>query len=344
LLALEKNWQGSLHTNQNIEPTLTHFQNLEKSLRPADLRNWRVQQALLRAYYDAYTRRRLLFETELEQRAMQLLRTAPKAGAEPSLTAAEKVLAKSATGSPFEPLRTRIFELGEALFQSIGMQLSVEKYKAIAVDRGACLDTLDFPLNNRVWLVEQFARIRKLPSEMEQLQSITSILSWSDPGPGGFYDDLGNPASQPHLVRKLAFEQDPGAMQSPRSDFEEDLVVDEPDEKSGQARRLSWVDHAEALYDAPLQMRYTGLDTHASYKLRVIYGGDSFKRNIRLVAGSDIEIHPYITKPRPITPLEFVLPPAAIEQGELLLSWFAEPGLGGNGRACQVSEVWLLRQ
>ena len=53
------------------------------------------------------------------------------------------------------------------------MQLSVELYQAIAVDRGASLDTLDFPLNNRQWLVEQFARIRKLPSESRTAQSIT---------------------------------------------------------------------------------------------------------------------------------------------------------------------------
>ena len=45
------------------------------------------------------------------------------------------------------------------------MQLSVERYQAIAVDRGASLDTLDYPLNNRLWLEEQFARIRKLHSD-----------------------------------------------------------------------------------------------------------------------------------------------------------------------------------
>ena len=49
------------------------------------------------------------------------------------------------------------------------MQLSVPKYKAIAVDRGANLDTIDYPLNSRFWLKEQFAQIRGLPSEAERL-------------------------------------------------------------------------------------------------------------------------------------------------------------------------------
>ena len=52
--------------------------------------------------------------------------------------------------------RARVNELAEALFQSIRMQLSVEKYGAIDVNRGANLDELDVPLNNRVWLKRSF--------------------------------------------------------------------------------------------------------------------------------------------------------------------------------------------
>ena len=45
--------------------------------------------------------------------------------------------------------RARTFELAEALFQSIRMQLSVVRYQAIAVGRGANLDAIDYGLNNR---------------------------------------------------------------------------------------------------------------------------------------------------------------------------------------------------
>lgn len=344
LLALEQNWRGSLLTNQTVETTFLQFQDLEKSAAPADLRNWRLQQALLRAYYDAYTRRRLLRETELQERAFEKLRNAASIGTFPAMAAAEQVLEEAKQEKVSPDCRQRIFELGEALFQSIGMQLSVEKYKAIAVDRGACLDTLDYPLNDRVWLKEQFTRIGKLPSEAERLRAIESLVHWTDPGPGGFYDDLGNPSRQPHLVCGGGFQSDPGAIDSPRSDFEEDLVVDEPDERPDGARRMSWMDHAETLYDAPLRMHYSGLDPAAQYRLRVVYAGDSPKKKMRLVAGRDLEVHPLIPKPFPYRPVEFVIPSAATAQGELTLSWFAEPGLGGNGRSCQVSEVWLLKQ
>jgi hypothetical protein len=46
----------------------------------------------------------------------------------------------------------------------------------------------------------------------------------------------------------------------------------------------------------------------------------------------------------PVRPLEFDVPGEATATGELTLSWSREPGLGGNGRGCQVSEVWLIRK
>ena len=169
-------------------------------------------------------------------------------------------------------------------------------------------------------------------------------MNWTDPGPGSFYDDLGNVARQPHLVVPFTFEEDPERMRSPRIDFEEDLVLDSPDESAGAPRRIAWIDHAESLYDAPLQLHYSNLDPEAHYKVKVVYGGDNPKRKIRLLANKTIEIHPYIQRPIPFKPLEFSVPPDATKQGELTLAWFGEPALGGNGRNCQVSEVWLIRE
>ena len=90
-------------------------------------------------------------------------------------------------------------------------------------------------------------------------------------------------------------------------------------------------------------MRYNHLDPHAAYKLRVVYGGDR-ARKVRLVTGDGLEIHPYLAKPPEGGPQEFDIPPAATASGSLTLHWTREPGLGGNGRGCQVSEVWLIRK
>src|SRR5207244_4280917 len=98
---------------------------------------------------------RLLYESRLEDAAMGELRRAPRVGSLAALTAAENTLDRALTEPVAEDLRARVFELGEALFQSIHMQLSVSRYKAIAVDRGANLDTIDRPLNDRVWLQDR---------------------------------------------------------------------------------------------------------------------------------------------------------------------------------------------
>jgi len=343
LLGLERNWNGPLAANPEVERTFQKFQEMERTAAPRDLRNWRFQQALFRAYFDAYTKRRLKVEESIESRAIMGLSAASETGAESALAKAEAALAGAAAPAN-DPLRTRIFQLAEALFQSIGMQLSVAQYRAIGVGRGASLDTLDFSLNNRVWLTNQFAQIRKLEGESNRLNAIAAIVNWTDPGPGGFYDDLGNTARQPHLLTGLGFQQDPASFDSPRVNFADEPLIPEPGGSFASARRTSWWDHEEALYDAPLQMAYTNLDATAHYSLRVVYGGDGYARKIRLVANGTVEIHPLIEKPIPFKPLEFSIPAEATRGGKLILSWTAEPGLGGNGRACQVSEVWLLRK
>jgi hypothetical protein len=333
LLALERNWQGPLAANEGVATTLQQFQAMERDATSQERLNWRFQQALYRAYYDAYIRSRLLYENGLEAQAMERLREAVRTGALPALAEAEANLDRAVTHPVAQAVRARVFELAEALYQSIRMQLSVERYQAIAVERGANLDSIDVPLNNRVWLKQRFAEIRLLPEEAARLKAIETILNWTNPGPGGFYDEPGNPARRPHLLPGTGFEADPGAYESPRVGF-----------ATGNTGRIAWSRHAETLYDAPLQMRYTGLEPGASYRVRIVYAGDSPERPIRLVAGERVEIHPPMAKPRPTQPVEFDIPAAAIVHGELLLTWTGEPGRGGNGRGCQVSEVWLIRR
>jgi hypothetical protein len=107
---------------------------------------------------------------------------------------------------------------------------------------------------------------------------------------------------------------------------------------------VSWWTHAESLNDAPLVMRYPELDPEARYELRVVYAGDTPGPRIRLETGEGIEVHPLIERPVPFRPLTFPVPPRATAAGSLELCWYREPGLGGNGRGCQVAEVWLIRK
>jgi glycosyl hydrolase family 20 len=348
LLALEGNWVGPVLTNRGINTTLQQFQTMERGAAPRELADWRFQQALYRAYYDAYVRSRLLYETALEEQALEKLRAARRTETLVAMNEAEKILDRAVTEPAAQDLRARVFELGEALFQSIHMQLSVEKYQAIAVGRGANLNTIDFPLNNRLWLKQQFGEIRKPAPESERAKRLDEIVNWRNPGPGGFYDDLGNLTQQPHLIRGPGFEKDPSLLESSavsivqsdgtlaaNSDFE---LVGMGAQPSGP---ISWWDLAETYYDTPLQMRYTGLDRNSQYKIRVVYAGDQ-QREIRLVADGKFEVHPLIKKER--RPLEFEIPLAATADGELNLSWYQASGSRGAGRGCQVAEIWLIKK
>ena len=152
--------------------------------------------------------------------------------------------------------------------------------------------------NDRLWLRDQFARLRSLESEADRIRGIEAILHRTDPGPGGFYDDLGNLRRQPHLVHATDYAADP--------DFRHSSLV-------GFGSRagwpLAWCQNAQTLHDAPLQMRYDGLDGKARYKVRVVYAGDSFRNLIRLDA-DEHQVHDWFKKPDPPVPVEFDVPAA----------------------------------
>ena len=335
LLRLEQNWRGPLLANEGVDTTLAVFREMESTATPQQKANWRFQQALYRAYYDAYTRVRLLDEQSRERRALGQLRSATALGTLAAIDAAEQELLITPANRAGQELRSRVFELAEALFQSIRMQLSVPRYQAISVGRGANLDLIDMPLNNAPWLVSRFAAIRKEPEPSKQQQMLHEILHWTSPGPGGFYDDLGDPENQPHVVRTSAFEDDPTMRSSPTTGFS--------GFRANVDGRLSWWRVAETLYEKPLEMRYTNLDPAAQYRVRVIYGGDANRVPVRLEANGAYELHPLQEKNPDFSPVEAIVPREATADGTLTLRFSRPPGLGGNGRGVQVAELWLVR-
>jgi len=177
LLGLEQNWEGELLTNVGVYETLKVFQEMERNATPQELLNWRFQLALYRAYYDAYTRRRLIYETELEEKAMDVLRNAGELGSLSAMAKAEATLDKAETEKVAADWRARTFEMAEALFQSIRMQLSVDRYQAKSIRRGGNLDLIDVPLNNSRELERLFSKIRKIDSEKRRLARIAEITA-----------------------------------------------------------------------------------------------------------------------------------------------------------------------
>ena len=128
LLALERNWRGPLaDQRRRVHHARSSSRRWSARATPQVLANWRFQQALYRAYYDAYTRSRLLYETELEDArdgaSCARARATGRAGGHDARRGDARP--RDADQRVAADWRARIFELAEALFQSIRMQLSV---------------------------------------------------------------------------------------------------------------------------------------------------------------------------------------------------------------------------
>jgi len=326
--AFEVNWKGPLSSQTGIEENFDRWKKIEAQSDSLTLSsNWRLQLCLLRAYYDTYVQRRLLWETELEEKAYIALSEAKSNDVVPSIEKAKVILA-IADDQPLaiKELRNRLESLGNTLYKSIGMQLDVTHYKASGSERGAVLESLYEPLNNRKWLEKEFETIINLSSSEEQLHRINTIINWESPSSGSFYDDLGNSSKQPHLMSQMEWGQDPGRVFSTQEEYS----------KSSDAR-LSWVDQGQTLFGTPLKMEYTGLDPSATYRLRVTYAG-RFRATMKLLANDNQVVHEALEQPITIGPIEFSLPEGATKRGSLKLEWQLV-----DGRGCQVAEVWLVK-
>jgi len=329
ILALEKNWEGPLADNGGVEATLALWERLERG-HPELHGDWRWQLCLLRAYYDAYTRQRLLHETEQERRANACLATAPRVGADAAMDSA-LALARMEIADPVaRKRRARIGELCADLFRTIRLQTSVPLYQASGYERGAVLDFVDQPLNNRRWLEDEFRRVRGLASEGAKLRELETIRRWENPGPGSFYDEVGNIAKSPRVVRGEGTNTDPTMERNPNPGY---WWWDD-----GKTRkRLSLLTSV----DWPIGLRYHHLDASASYRLKMTGSGrPKVRANGQLLApvkDGRIEVG---------ESMEWVVPAGTLRNGDLLVTFDALPEEAELNwrKQSRVSEVWLLRE
>ena len=316
ILGLERNWAGPLEENGGVETTFAFWQNLEKQ-HPELRNNWRWQLLVMRAYYDTYTRRRKLYEQELEKQAYNILDESLDIGADEAMKHALVVVNQADTKPIAQDLRAKISQYCEALFQSIGLQTSVPKYHASGYERGCILDFVDYPLNNRWWLEDEFKKIGSMPTEKEKLARLKVIRTWSNPGPGSFYDNISNISQSPHVQTS-----------------------------SYDATDVAWWDNGVSrkrlstqLFQNNPKLVYEDLDPNARYIIRVCGYGDALIR----VDGERLEPSLYHKELEGFK--EFHLARKYICDGKIEIT-FDEPEESQlNWRKhSKVSDVWVLRQ
>ncbi|MCF6285319.1 MAG: hypothetical protein L3K26_09030, partial [Candidatus Hydrogenedentes bacterium] len=214
------------------------------------------------------------------------------------------------------------------LFAALGYQTSVPKYGANNGQRGAVLDYVDHPLNNRWWYEDQLTEIRALKSDAEKLARLKVIYTWENPGPGSFYDDIGNVAQSDHVLRGESLSTDPLMRRHMNPDF---MWWD-----GGLSRvRQSWI----SKMDWPIGLRYEGLDPEAGYIIRTTGVAQCLPRvNGELIA-------PSIDGKEVGEIKEFPVPNKLYKDGLIILTFDVpyEPGIGWR-QMSRLSEVWLLKQ
>lgn len=254
IFALEQNWVGPLEGNETVGKTLELWKMQEtENLQLAG--NWRWQQLVMRAYYDAFIQQRQVYERSLEKQAYEILVTAGTIGADKAMTQALEILKKAETEPVAQDLKQKVVDYCEALFQSVGLQTSVPKYNARGPERGAILDFIDYPLNNRWWLEDEFKKVLEMKSEVEKVARLDFIRNYENPGEGSFYDNISS-ADAKHVTS------------------ETDDAIDYLWENDGLSRkRLS-----TQLFQFTPVLEYTGLDPNSDYLIRVAGFGEVLLR------------------------------------------------------------------
>ena len=315
IFSLEKNWQGPLLENALVKKTLALWKKLETE-HPELAENWRWQQLVMRAYYDAYTQNRLAYEKKLEAEAYDILANAKTVGADETMKRALWHIQKADREQVSQDLKKKVFEYAEALFQSIGAQTSVPKYSARSAERGAVLDLIDYPLNNRWWLEDQFDEIAGFKTEDEKLRRLEFIRTYEMPGVGSFYDNISS-ADAKHVTSAT------------------DDAIDYLWENNGLSRkRLS-----TQLFQFTPSLQYDDLDANADYLVRVSGYGEALLR----ANGELLKPTKYAKGFEEFK--EFPLPKELIKEGKLEITFDKPDEEHLNWRKqSRVTDVWILKQ
>lgn len=336
LHGLEQDWEGPLQINQQISITRQMFETLETRSTLAQIHaNGQWESLLYRAIYDNYLQHKLRRERSAEGAALATL-------SQPNLSGTDRValvhqwLTASTPDAIERSEHDRLFDLGGKLFQDYGLQLSVPLYGAANWERGANLDRVDTPLTDAVWLNAAVENALKSPAEEDRQRLLDAVVHWQHPTADALYDDLGDPGSEPHLVRGMGWANDPEMYHTAVDGIADRTLAD--------GWRLSWLDYAESLYETPLELQYRGLDPKRAYRLRVTYAGEDYALPLQLIANQVTQIHPPRLRHANPETVEFSIPASAVASGTLRLSWIGPEGSGGSGRGRQVAEVWLLPQ
>lgn len=369
IFGLERNWVGDAMANTAVLSTLATADRLYESAggdgaiyRSA---NWRLQSHLMRAYFDGYVQAKARFESQRERETKEAIIAAVEAGTcNPG--AALAVLARPFTNTAALGWRSRTYALarainissslcggceygGMAVLESQNPGLSLSGFTLLAQDIPGWIDGP--VLSDTVFLRSSLTNVSaEVDSVQHRCAALSALVGWEDPGAGGFYDQLGGLPRSPRLDSGFGVAADPQFSFAPMIQFDEDYTR-WPMTMDNAPQRVAWHRYAQTYGDHPLVLGYDGLDTTANYTFSVVYAFAGFGRRPKSsltaigTGGQSALLHDFMEAPQPTQRISFAIPAAVTRGGELQVECHQPAGIcqNGNGRGCQIAEVWLTR-
>ena len=353
LFGLEANWVGDAAANTNVLATLTTCQLMEADFPSVAASNWRLQALLFRSYFDAYVQTRYRLEAERELSAYAEMAVSVSSGSVESVAA---VLRRNVTSPLAQAWKGRLSELAALInasstlcggCESGGMMVLQSQIYTLS------LDTIDTPLTDAAFLLATLSNISNVRDVRLRQAMLQALVSYTDAGPGGFYDHLGSSPRNRRLVDGFGPTADPQYVFAPLIQFNEEYTLWPPcgacGAGNGSVQRLAWHRWAQVYGDQPLSLSYSGLEPAAQYRLRVVYSyqgwGDHVVWSLTAIGtdGTTALLHDFQAAPRPLAPQEWDVPRATTGSGGVTIQCRQPKGSAqnGNGRGCLISEVWL---
>jgi hypothetical protein len=170
-----------------------------------------------------------------------------------------------------------VLALTLALNASVGLEVLGNQ------DTTANVKTMQTPLSDAAFLRAELTSISGLASEPARLAAIAALVNHSDPGPGGFYDNLGatDVTLAPHLDPGQGAATDPSFYFTP-------LRVGPTAKSLDAARRRAWSQYAMSFFDSStVRLRYEGLQPSKVYQAHVVFNSmpDAAKTKATNVSG-----------------------------------------------------------
>jgi len=315
IMDLEQNWVGPTAENTTIEKTLELWKKLEAENPQLNATNWRWQLLMMRAYYDAFIQQRNGYEKKLETEANEILVKAKNIGADKAMEEALAHLQLAEKKPVAKDLKEKALFYTDELFKTVGLQSSMKLYQAAGYERGCFRDFIDYPLNNRWWLEDEFKKVKEMKTEEEKVARLDFIRSYETPGEGSFYDNISS-ADAKHVTS------------------ETEDAIDYLWENDGWSRkRLS-----TQLFQFNPELQYTKLVPNTDYLIRVAgYGEALLRANGQLLKPTKYEKGFEQFK-------EFPLSKDLIKDGKLKITFDKPDEKHLNWRQqSRVTDVWLIK-